>query len=160
MSDYFVCPVCGTDVDIDAIVCPECGSDDETGWSADADYDGLFLLSDEPVSESSLFSPYTQKIIGGVALAVVAIFLISFPGGLYAAAALYLALAAVYYFTQIRPQSHSKQEKRLYQNLLLKARGDAQLVERWLDYEQARNPHLDRLELMQTAVDRWERDDR
>ena len=160
MSDYFVCPVCGTDVDIDAIVCPECGSDDETGWSADADYDGLFLISDEPVSESSLFSPYTQKIIGGVALAVVTAFLFSFSGGLYAVAALYLALAALYYFTQIRPQSYSQQEKRLYQNLLLKARGDAQLVERWLDYEQARNPHLDSLELMQTAVDRWERDNR
>ena len=32
MSDFFICPVCGTDVDVNAVVCPECGSDDETGW--------------------------------------------------------------------------------------------------------------------------------
>jgi len=43
MSDYFVCPVCGTEVPIKAAACPECGSDDETGWSEDTIYDGVNL---------------------------------------------------------------------------------------------------------------------
>ncbi len=43
MSDYFVCPICGTDVSIKAAVCPECGSDEETGWSENTMYDGIDL---------------------------------------------------------------------------------------------------------------------
>ena len=41
MSDYFVCPICGTDVSIKATACPECGSDEETGWSENTMYDGI-----------------------------------------------------------------------------------------------------------------------
>lgn len=160
MDEYFVCPVCGTEVDIDAIVCPECGSDDETGWSSDTDYDGLFLISDEPLSESNLFSPAAQRVIAGIALAVLTIFLFTYPAGPYLAAALYLALGVGYYLTQIRPKSQPEMEKRLYHNLLLKAHGDAQLVERWLDYEYERNPDLNSLEIKQAAIDRWERDNR
>ncbi len=46
MSDYFICPHCGADVDMKAVICPECGSDDETGWSADTVYDGIYLDGD------------------------------------------------------------------------------------------------------------------
>jgi hypothetical protein len=47
MADYFICPVCGTEVDVDAVVCPECGSDDETGWSTESAFDGLYLYEDD-----------------------------------------------------------------------------------------------------------------
>ena len=45
MDDYFICPVCGAEVPMNAASCKECGSDDRTGWSADTAYDGI--ASDE-----------------------------------------------------------------------------------------------------------------
>jgi transcription elongation factor Elf1 len=42
--DWFTCPVCGAKVTEGAAACPECGADDETGWSADADYDDVDYL--------------------------------------------------------------------------------------------------------------------
>ena len=45
-DDWFTCPVCGEVVKADALACPACGADDDTGWSEDAEYDGLDL--DEP----------------------------------------------------------------------------------------------------------------
>ncbi|MCB9230874.1 MAG: zinc ribbon domain-containing protein [Bacteroidia bacterium] len=32
MADTFICPNCGTEVNVRARSCPECGADDETGW--------------------------------------------------------------------------------------------------------------------------------
>lgn len=46
-DDWFACPVCGEEVRVDALACPSCGSDDETGWSADTEYDGMDLPIDE-----------------------------------------------------------------------------------------------------------------
>ena len=43
MEDYFICPICGTDLPMNAKVCTECGSDENTGWSEDIMYDGLDL---------------------------------------------------------------------------------------------------------------------
>ncbi len=43
MDEYFICPVCGTEVESRAPACPECGSDKDTGWSDDTIYDGLDL---------------------------------------------------------------------------------------------------------------------
>lgn len=40
------CPNCGADVPPRAKVCPECGSDDQTGWSEEAQLDGLDLPDD------------------------------------------------------------------------------------------------------------------
>ena len=31
-DDWFTCPNCGTEVNMNARSCPECGADDETGW--------------------------------------------------------------------------------------------------------------------------------
>ena len=43
----FTCPVCGADVSPNAKACPECGACDKSGWSGDADADGLDLPDDE-----------------------------------------------------------------------------------------------------------------
>ncbi len=45
-----------------------------------------------------------------------------------------------------------------YRQLLGKAHGDAELVERLIAYERARLPEADRRTLAQRALDRWERD--
>jgi uncharacterized membrane protein YvbJ len=52
-DDWFTCPVCGEEVQANALACPHCGSDDETGWSPDTEYDGMNLPVDEewPVNE-------------------------------------------------------------------------------------------------------------
>ena len=38
-----VCPNCGAEVPPQAKACPECGSDERTGWSENAQTDGLGL---------------------------------------------------------------------------------------------------------------------
>ena len=38
-----ICPHCGAEVPRNAKACPECGSDEATGWSEDAQTDGLDL---------------------------------------------------------------------------------------------------------------------
>lgn len=40
------CPNCGAEVPPRAKACPECGSDDQTGWSEEAQLDGLDLPDD------------------------------------------------------------------------------------------------------------------
>lgn len=37
------CPHCGAEVPSNAKACPECGSDEQTGWSEDAERQGLDL---------------------------------------------------------------------------------------------------------------------
>ena len=53
----FTCPVCGSDVRVDASSCKECGSDAQTGWSEDSLYDDLDLpiAGDEAWAEESSF---------------------------------------------------------------------------------------------------------
>jgi hypothetical protein len=41
------CPVCGAEVPPDAAACPGCGADEQTGWSAAAQADGLDLPDHE-----------------------------------------------------------------------------------------------------------------
>lgn len=47
-----------------------------------------------------------------------------------------------------------------YQNLLMKARGDAGVVARLIEYEREHAPWKSEDELMETAIVRWERDNR
>jgi hypothetical protein len=51
-------------------------------------------------------------------------------------------------------------EKKLYQNLLVKARFDSDRVDRLIDYEKRRNPQGNRTEHIKSAIERWERDNR
>jgi len=56
-DDWFTCPVCGEEVNADALACPGCGSDDETGWSEETAYDAADLPDEadgEPMAKSRL----------------------------------------------------------------------------------------------------------
>ena len=160
MSDYFICPVCGTEVDYDAIVCPECGSDDETGWSEETRYDGIYFYDDEPAPRN-ITSRWTRVII----ILVLGVFSVVALAnlqelGLYLILVLILGGGAYYYWTQIRPQQPARQEEQLLQTLLRQARGDRALAERLIEYEQQRNPDANRQVWIADAIDRWERDRR
>jgi uncharacterized membrane protein YvbJ len=48
---FFVCPVCGEEVDAKAKACPNCGADEETGWG-DTHMDGVDLYDDEDYQET------------------------------------------------------------------------------------------------------------
>jgi hypothetical protein len=161
VSDYFICPHCGAEVDYDAPACPECGSDDETGWSEETAYDGLYLDDDEPLPKPGWFTTRTKTILAGLAFATLALFLMAlFPGGFYWALAIGVIIGLVYYAKEIWPDTPSQVEKRLYADLLTKARGDADMVERWIEYEQRRSLNANRIELMEDAIQRWEWDNR
>lgn len=49
---------------------------------------------------------------------------------------------------------------RLRQNLRLKVLGDETKVDSLIECERRRNPHGTLLQLMENAIDRWERDNR
>ncbi|MCI0521769.1 MAG: hypothetical protein L0Z70_16100, partial [Chloroflexi bacterium] len=49
----------------------------------------------------------------------------------------------------------SPEEEDLYRDLLSKARGDVEQVERLIAYEQKRAPHANRLEWIRRAIQRW-----
>ena len=85
----------------------------------------------------------------------------SLPGVVvYLLPLLLLAAGVVYYLTQSRPNARSSREKQLYRQLLQRARGDEELVERLVGYERRRKPGADRLELLENVLYHWERDSR
>jgi len=51
-NDYFVCPVCGAMLPMDAKVCRDCGSDESTGWSENTYLDGIDLPLDDDEYEA------------------------------------------------------------------------------------------------------------
>ena len=159
MSDYFICPHCGAEVDWRAVVCPECGSDDETGWSEKTAYDGLDFIDDAPAPTG--FSPGMKVLVTAVSLLILSAFIAATSRwGIYLIPFVLLGVVYAYYRANILPYTASNHEKQLYQDLLLKARGDKALVERWIGYEWQRNPEADRTELMADAQQRWYRDNR
>jgi hypothetical protein len=73
--DYFICPVCGTEVPVKALACPECGSDESTGWSEDTMYDDLGLeFFDEPEPETPSFF-LDRRVMVIIAIVALLIFL-------------------------------------------------------------------------------------
>ena len=70
--DWFTCPVCGEVVDADALCCPACGADDQTGWSDQADYDGLDLPGD-PDDRARPDRPGSRLIMALVTLILIAL---------------------------------------------------------------------------------------
>jgi len=163
MRDTFICPVCGTEVDSDAVVCPECGSDDETGWSEDTAYDGLYLYDadedDLSPRRQTKSHPWLKYLIPVIIFITLAAFLATaVPWGIYLIPIILLIAGIAYYFMEIAPNLQSNQEKKMYQALLLRAQGDHALVERWIAYERRRTPEDDELQLMEAALYRWQRD--
>ena len=159
MPDYFICPHCGADVAWDAVVCPECGSDDETGWSEETAYDGLGVYDVEPAPTG--YSPRTKIVVTAVTLLILSAFIATvFRWGIYLIPLVLLGVVCAYYYANILPHTASSREQKLYADLLLKARGDKALVERWIGYEWQRNQGASRTELMEDALQRWYRDNR
>lgn len=58
--DWFVCPVCGAEVEVGAPSCRECGSDERTGWSEATAYDDLDLPTPEGPEIPDTFEEFTQ----------------------------------------------------------------------------------------------------
>jgi hypothetical protein len=163
MPGTFICPVCGTDVDMDAVVCPECGSDEETGWSEDTVYDGLYLYdSDEDdlgPRRHSRSHPWFKYLIPVLIFITLAAFMATaVPWGIYLIPVILLVAGIAYYFMEVAPNLQVNQEKKFYEALLLRANGDHALVERWIAYERRRTPDDDELQLMEAALYRWQRD--
>lgn len=161
MSDYFICPVCGADVPAHAAACPECGSDDETGWSEETAYDGFYLMDDEPLPQKPAAGGWTRWITISLALLLIVALLgaVLDELGLLLALAL-LAVGGGVMLRRQRAAAAAPTERRLYDALLRKARGDDALVERLIAYEARRHPTASRRQLLQDAIDRWERDNR
>ena len=67
-DDWFTCPVCGEVVDAKSLACPACGADDETGWSEDAEYDGVDLpdeaFGDVPRPSRQQSPWFTAAVLG------------------------------------------------------------------------------------------------
>ncbi len=162
MSDYFYCPHCDARVPAGATACPECGSDESTGWSEEASYGGWVPAEDDEMGDSWSSSPWLKYLVTGVSAMILTGLLVDSigPAGLWIVPLLAAAAGLAYYWTEIRPARDSIQEKRLYEFLLRRARGDEALVERLVDYERQRSPGASTLELLRDAIARWERDAR
>jgi hypothetical protein len=159
MASHFTCPHCGADVPFDALACPHCGSDQETGWSQDPEYGELFLYDDEvPTRPSAPASWPTYLMAALVALTLSAYLAYVLPWGIYLMPLVVLAVGIAYYAKQVYPHTRRSMERRLYRNLLQKAHGDTELVDRLIGYERQRSPASDRIQHLQNAVQRWERD--
>jgi hypothetical protein len=82
----FICPICGEDVPAGAKSCPECGACEKSGWSADADYDGLDFQEDyfdyERFSEEEFGEGAKKPTLPTLWLAVAALLLIATAFGL------------------------------------------------------------------------------
>ncbi|MFH1844196.1 MAG: hypothetical protein ABIF77_13405 [bacterium] len=159
MSKYFICPHCGEIIPRDSAACPECGSDEETGWSRGAHI--IDLPPDEDESESA--SPPKAGWLKPKALVVILVMLLLFVGtrSIWVVAIVAAACLLAVALNKInRRFLHSDYLRRaqLRRNLLRKARGETDLVKRMIEYERSRNPEANEAELMQNAIDRWERD--
>lgn len=161
MTEYFICPHCETGVPLDAAACPECGSDERTGWSEGTVYDGLDLPDDEDAHTGASMTsrPSAKSLLFGLAAgALLAYSAWRFSWGLWLIPLAFLTAGIAYYATRVFSRKQSSMAKRLYQDLLRRARGDGQLVDRLVEYERQRSPGSDRLKLLQDAIDRWEAD--
>ena len=161
MTEYFICPHCEAEVPLDAPACPECGSDEQTGWSENTVYDGLDLHDDEDTrtGHSVTSRPWAKYLLIGLAtVTLLAYSAWRLTWGIYLIPLALVAVGVAYCVIRMFSRKQPNMEKRLYQDLLQKARGDGELVERLVEHERQRSPGSDRLKLLQDAIDRWEAD--
>lgn len=163
MTEYFTCPVCGTAVPAKAKACPECGSDSETGWSETAQFSPLFPDRDDENT------PPQRTLWQTVVMPIAA--LLCLMGFLAATGAYWMAilvpvLAGVVRFSGALRRWLKHQfpalgsSRQAYRQLLRRAGGDRALADRLITYEQHRTPTATRLQLIQAAIFRWDRDRR
>ena len=162
MSKYFTCPNCHADVPLNALACPECGSDRETGWSEAAQYAHLLPDKGEGGIDASQSQARQKYSMAAIALVVIVAFLAAqgLTWALYLIPLIALAGGIAYYATRQSASSGASLDKQLYQQLLARAGGDRKMVDRLIQYEQKRHPDSNRLQLLQNAIYRWDRDRR
>jgi len=157
-DDYFVCPHCDARVSINALSCPECGSDDETGWSNETigdDSQADLIYTDAAASKPRVFMlwplflliPIRAAYLGNLLWGLVLLLVFLAVGGLFVARDRW----------NLRPR---KIEHELHLNLLRKAGGDEKLVASIIANEQRRNPQSNRAKAMESAIEKWERDNK
>jgi ABC-type nickel/cobalt efflux system permease component RcnA len=69
-----------------------------------------------------------------------------------------LSGVAIYYAWRQYSQSRWGMERKLYQQLVDRTRGDRNLAQKLIAYERQRTPTANRLQLLQNAIYRWDRD--
>jgi RNA polymerase subunit RPABC4/transcription elongation factor Spt4 len=162
MSTHFTCPNCGADVPLKARACPECGSDKETGWSEAAQY--IHLLPDRGDSgiANSKFKTWQKLAIAITAVIVIIAFLLAqgFTWSLYVVPVAALIAGITYFLTRQPSSTDRSLERQLYQQLLSRSGGNRNLAERLMELERQRHPDANRLQLLQNAIYRWDRDRR
>jgi hypothetical protein len=152
----FPCPFCHAEVPQGASACPECGSDEQTGWS-----DDLYGLRSEETKEKR--NPLTAIIAVGLAALLIIPFLAALlfnRNGIFLLPALVILLALIIFLGRHYSKKKDASGGEIYQELLLKARGDDALVERLLEYEKQKNPFRTKRRLLADALERWEKDSR
>ncbi|MDJ0704580.1 MAG: zinc ribbon domain-containing protein [Leptolyngbyaceae cyanobacterium MO_188.B28] len=166
MSKNFTCPNCGADVPVKARACPECGSDEETGWSDAAQYIHLLPTTADSEIDASPAKIWRKSFTAAIALFLVVTFL-SLQGLTWAMYALpfIVLIGGIIYFANKGAAlgnwgslGHWGMERRLYQQLLSRTRRDRKLAQRLIEYERRRNPESNKLQLLQNAIYRWDRD--
>lgn len=167
LDDYFVCPNCYAEVPWNAAACPECGSDEETGWAEDAE--GAVYHIEEPAADRRE-TPLWQKIVL-IFLAYVlasplsAFFEPSSTGFLLLTALLIITIAYIVVVEKLGgtigvPLPSRKRDTSMsdYDSLMLRARGNEDIVERLIAFERERSPDGNRQQWMAAALSRWKRD--
>jgi hypothetical protein len=157
MSDFFSCPNCGAAVPVNAKACPECGSDAETGWSEAA---RVRLPYNGDLEELGDRRRWQRYVVAGLATAILAVFMASqgLAWALWVVPLVMLFGWGLSWGWQVLRNTRWGMEQRLYQQLLERARGDRQLVARLLELERQRYPQTPRLQCLQNAIYRWDRD--
>jgi hypothetical protein len=160
MAQYFSCPNCGADVPLKARACPECGSDEQTGWSEAAKYMHLLPYTGDSEPEVSRFQGWQRYVIAAIAIFLAVVFL---QGGGLGWTLPVIAVAALisgigYFIFHQYTDSSWGMERKLYQQLVNRTRGDREQAQRLVDYEKRRAPDSNRLQLLQNAIYRWDRD--
>ncbi len=159
MPKYFTCPACGADVPIRAKACPECGSDKETGWSDAAQY--AHLLPDRGnEGYDSQISVWRQYFIPIAAIVGLMGFLMA-AGFVWVAILVPLVVAGFRFVPWLMKQRGNTSrglESQAYEQLLRRSAGDRSLADRLIEFEQNRTPEATRLQLIQNAIFRWDRD--
>lgn len=160
MSEFFECPVCGTEVSRKARACPECGSDEETGWSEAAQYTHLLPDREEHgAASSSAWRQYMLPVAAMVGLSGV----LMVAGFLWAALLVPLVVGGIRlgsWLANRRNNGGPALERQAYEQLVRRSAGDRSLADRLIEFERRRSPKASRFQLIQDALAQWDRDRR
>lgn len=157
MNDNSLCSACGSRVSSAARVCPECGADENTDLHDDpVDYDLVFGDDSKPERQVRGWQQYMT--IGLIPLVLVSGACHLHSGYLMSIPVLLIGAGIFYIVIRARRDRPAGMEEQLHEDLLRRARGDARLLCRLVEYERRCNPAASREQLLRDAIDRWDRD--